>query len=518
MQAILLYLPLISIFIYFGVSAGLVILTRFQPRFAYHWILAAFGTLISWALIQIARLGIPGEISLGVWETGIFENSPVLLLDGFSWLLGASLATLALAVVLSDVVRIKTANWKSWVGSSIMIALGIIAVMAGNQLTLVLAWAGIDLLEIMMWMVNVYDIETRQRIVMAFSIRTFAIMLTFWPGNNPNIFILAVLLRLAVLPFHLPEMEQENLRRGLGTVLRLISPIASLVFVMRIATVGIPESESNLWLAVVLIAAIFASIYWIRAKNELEGRPYWVMGMSMLALASAIRNQPVASMIWSISLVLAGGFLFLYSFRSRYLNLLAIFTVIGVSGLPFTPSWDTGRLFSAPLYSWQLLFLLPQALLFLGYVRNALRPVDEFEVPERAMWLVYPWGLLLLPSTLYIIGYWKWQEVLQLGTGYLYPAGRNMIEYWSGAGAISLVVLIYLAFRFFPKQGLEKMKNLHFTLSWHRSLTSFNWMFRQVSVLVATVSELVEGEGGILWTLLLLALIIAFFAQGGLGI
>jgi hypothetical protein len=518
MQAILVYFPLIAILIYFGSAAGLVLLNALRPRFAYPWLVAAFGALLSWGLLLVVRIQVPSLIPLGNWENGSPSGSPVLLLDGFSWLFAIALATLGLAVVLTDIARVKEANWRSWASSLVMVALGIVAVMAGNQLTLLLAWAAIDLMEIILWMSSVYESKTRQRIVLAFSFRAIGIMLTFWPGNDPFVFLLAVLIRLVVLPVHLPEMEQAKLRRGLGTVLRLVPPVASLVFMVRIAAVGLPTASSNLWLSLVLIIAFLASVSWVNAKDELDGRPYWVLGMSLLALASAIRNQPAASMVWGISMVIGGGFLFLYSARARLLNILTVITVIGISTLPYSPSWDAGRLFTGPLYSWQLLLLIPQAILLAGYIRNVFRPGMKPEVTEKMMWVIYPWGLFLLPLTQYLIAYWKWQDILQLGTGYQYPGARNPIETWSGMAVIGLIIIVYSALRIIPSRIKISLQNLKVSPLMNWLVLAFLWVFRLIGDSVGLVSELVEGDGGILWTLLLLTLLLTFFSQGGFGI
>lgn len=518
MQAILVFFPLIAILVYLGSAIGLVLLNTLRPRLPYEWIVAAFSASLSWGLIFAARIAIPSTIPLGNWESVSPSYSPILLLDGFSWLYALALATLVLAVVLSDVARLKKVTWKSWTSSLVMVALSILAVMAGNQLTLLLAWAAIDLVEILHWMAFVYDSKTRQRIVFAFSFRAIGIMLTFWPGNNPYVYILAALLRLVILPVHLPEMEQAKLRRGLGTILRLVPPVASLVFAVRIAAIGLPPNESDIWLGFVLIVAFMASLSWVRAKNELEGRPYWVLGMSLLTLASAIRNQPAASMAWGISLVLAGGFLFLYSTRSRLLNILLFWMVMGISTLPFTPSWDAGRFFAAPLFSWQLLFLLPQSALLFGYIRNGLRSGTGVEASDKLMWVIYPWGLFLLPLVLYVIGYWKWQDILQQGTGYQYPGARNPIEMYSGLAALLIVGILSALSRIIPRRlkAISAWQEKAFPTSW-MSLIIFG-IFRLVGDSVGIISELFEGEGGILWTLLLLTLLLTFFSQGGAGL
>jgi hypothetical protein len=191
--------------------------------------------------------------------------------------------------------------------------------------------------------------------------------------------------------------------------------------------------------------------------------------------------------------------------------------LLGISFLPFSPSWDAARLYSAPLSSWMLAFLIPQSFLFLGYLRHAFRTGETLKGVERMVFVIYPWGLLFLPLTQVMIGYWDWRNTVQQGTGYQYPTSMNPIEYWSGIFVFALIVLWVVIWRFFPSKRFIKIFKFGrlFSLDW------FFWVVRSgyhlMSSIISVLTGVFEGEGGILWTLLLLVLLFAFFAQGGLG-
>lgn len=489
-----------------------------RPKFAFFWLVSASSALMCWTLILISRLRIPTLIPLGIWQPEqYFSNSPALLIDGFSWPYAMSLVTLALAVVLCDIVRTSELDWSSWASILALVAIGLVAAMAGNQLTLLLAWAAIDLFELFLWMSHIYDSSIRERIVIAFSIRSVGLMLTLWGGGSGEIFMIAVALRLSVLPLHLPVSEAISLRRGLGTVIRLIPAVASLVFVSRISVTGFSSAFTFPLLITTWILAFCASILWLRAKDELEGRPFWVLGMSMISLAAAIRGQPLASIVIGISMLHGGALLYLYSARNRYLNLILMVGLLAISFLPFSPSWDASRLYSAPLYSWLLIFLIPQSLLFLGYLRHTFRPAESLQGVERMVMVIYPWGLFLLPLSQFLIGYWDWKNTVQQGTGYQYPLSMNPIEYWSGVLVLALIILWVVLWRLFPWKGFDKTINLDKVLSldWLFLLIKSGYHF--IGSLIAIITGIFEGEGGILWTLLLLVLFFAFFSQGGFG-
>jgi hypothetical protein len=518
MQNILNIIPLVAIINLLGSALGLAVMRLIRPKFPFYWLVSALSALISWTLILISRTRIPTLIPLGTWQPEqYFGSSPVLLIDGFSWPYAMSLVTLVLAVVLSDIVRTSELDWSSWASNLALVAIGLVAVMAGNQLTLLLAWAAIDLFELLVWMIHIYDSSIRERIVIAFSLRSVGLMLTLWGGGSGEIFMIAVALRLAVLPFHLPISEDILIRRGLGTVIRIVPAIASLVFVSRVAVMGVSSAFTSPLLIAAWIIAFCASILWLRAKDELDGRPFWVLGMSMISLAAAVRGQPVASMVLGISMLHAGALLYLYSARNRYLHLILLVGLLAISFLPFSPSWDAARLYTAPLSSWMLTFLIPQSLLILGYLRHAFRPAESLHGVERMVQVIYPWGLFLLPLTQFMIGYWDWRNTVQQGTGYQYPASMNPVEYWSGVLVLALIVLWVVLWRLFPWKRFDKTINIGQVLSLEWLFLLIKSSYHLMSRIIAIITGIFEGDGGILWTLLLLVLLFAFFSQGGLG-
>jgi hypothetical protein len=46
---------------------------------------------------------------------------------------------------------------------------------------------------------------------------------------------------------------------------------------------------------------------WLRAPDELTARPFWLISLASLAMASALRGNPVGAVAWSCALVLSGG-------------------------------------------------------------------------------------------------------------------------------------------------------------------------------------------------------------------
>jgi hypothetical protein len=518
---------LIPIVLLLFTSLGMLLLRWLRPRFNYFWLVAAGGAFLTWLATFFLRSQIPTDFTMVKWgPTELFPISPFLQLDEISWTFIITLVTLALAGVLTDVVRAEGARWPAWAGSLAISALGIFAVLAGNTLTLLLAWAAIDLAEFSFLIVQILQSEIRERIVLAFSARVAGIMLLVAAGISAQVsgggldfntatpltnhlYILAAGLRLGVLPLHVPFLEDARLRQGLGTTLHLVPAAAGLVLLVRVAPMGVPTAALPFLNLLTGLAALYAGISWLNAPNELDGRPFWILGGAALAVAATLEAQPDASLAWSITTLLAGGLIFLTSVRHRLLLPLALLGVFASSMLPFTPTWPAVRLYNPGFQAISVVFLFAQSLLLVGYVRHALRPMPKPDGFERWVWLIYPLGLALLPTVLFLTVFWN---------GSAPKSVKDLMQAWPTVGLLVLSGLLVVAWR----RGLRLPSNLVASL---QRFFSFDWFYRlvwglyqQLSRVVSFLNLIQEGEGGILWTLLFLTLLLSLLIERGLGI
>lgn len=522
--------PLLPIIILLLFSLILLVIRVLWPEFAYFWLVAASGVLLAWPLVLLSRINIPQTIRLATWQPAIyFHLSPGVLLDSISWAYAFAIATLALAVVLTDVARVSEVNWSDWAAGLLLAAMALLAVYAVNPLTLILAWAAIDLIELLVMLSLVEDSSAHERVVVPFFVRSGGIVLLIWAvivarsaGTVPefslmpqqaNLYLLlAAGLRLGVLPLQLPIYRDIRLRRGLGTMIGLIPGAANLVLLARAANADIPDALSPYLLATAAVTALFASVLWARAENELDGRPYWIFGLAALAFASAVRGQAMASLVWGVALLLSGGLLFLFSSRHRYLLPIPLLGLLGILALPFTPTWAGGWLYASPFTIWLVVFVIVQALLIVGYIRHGLRPGRVLSGVERWVRVIYPWGLILLPLSHFLIGWWTWKDA-----GAQYTRQTGLENYIPGLVSLGLVVLLMTWVRRAPgiPWPIGDTLGTMLSLGWFYRLL---WGgFRSFGRVIASITSVLEGEGGVLWALLLLVLLLAFLSQGSWG-
>jgi len=517
-------LIILTILFLFLVALSLVVVYWVRPEFRYIWLIAAGGTLASWVSVLIWQFQLPLVFQLPRWEpASLFLESLSFTADALTWPFAISIVSLILAVILTAAARENFPAPIPWAATLVLGGLGLLAVLADNPLSLLMAWSAIDLTELIAQLRSVDGPGPSEKVVTAFATRVAGIGVLLWasmvsistgaplnfqdaPPQAGLYLLLAAGLRLGVLPLHLPYASESAIRRGFGSALRLVSAASSLILLARIPTTSVISVFTPFLLALAALAAIYAGWMWLRAPDELTARPFWLIGLASLAMASALRGNPVGAAAWGCALLLSGGALFLSSAHHVWLGRALWLGMLGISALPFSIT-ATGWQSSTPSFwpVWPFL-LLAQALLLAGYFRHATRPTlrVSFGTLDRAAQYLYPIGIGILLATTVLLGLWGWQGALQFGA-------------WlpSFSGVLLGGLAIWLA----PRLRLLTPIRAH----WVRPAASsgMDWFFRGLWRLYRVIgrlsnffSAILEGDGGFMWTLLFLVLFISLIVQG----
>lgn len=560
----------------------MLILHLARPKFSIQGFLAVLAVLAGWVMVLFARQDIPRTITLLQWQPAIFfPNSPSLLIDDISWYFAFALITLALSSIVTSIAhsgeshqsernlngkRIEVievqeqtekktppskpiiinenksrSNWQAWVGILVLTSLGLVAVTAGNMLTMLLAWAALDILELFIVLSQVLESKARERIILAFSIRMTAIGLVILAGIDAwshgmqlsfndidqitSIYLLlAAGLRFGIFPIQLPYMDKLPHKREFGTILQLVPAAAGLILIVRVASIGILGTISPLLLGLTALIGFYAGIQWMRSKDEIKGMRYWVFGTAALAIASAILNNPSASIAWSIGSLLSGGLIFLLFIHHKNLIPIAFLGFISFSALPFSPTWLGTNLYTlsgvpsttiTPLlfYLLSLFFLLTHSLLLAGFIRHILRGIYPHEQQnnehvERWVWFLFPVGLIFILVAHFLIGVLQYPKLSDI-----YVSGWIM----GGVAVIFSGVIWFFYNRYLQNSSHRDQPTRTSPFS---KLISLEWLFQLFGILfhslsrfVALISTILEGDGGILWAFVLFALIIVFLLR-----
>lgn len=534
MTPLLILLPVLVLFL---TALGIVVLQQTRPSIGYSWLVGSLGAFAAAALVTAMRWYLPMGFEVeAVSPFPGYSSPPSFSLDRSSWPYVFSMVVVALAFLLTDSARLETeARPLNWAAGLSLIGICMLALMAANPVTLVLTWTAVDLAELMMVLGQGSGRRMGEQMIIAFSVRVSGTVLVLMavlvarsqgiaftlaeiPSSLGIFMLLAAGLRLGVLPLNIPYFRDVYPWRGLGNVLRMIGPASSLVLLGRMPA----ELPLGDWKVLLLglsgLAAMYGAAMFLNAENEISGRPYWFAALAGLAVASVINGSPQSSIAWGTALILFGSVLFFFSARRRQILYIPVLGAIGISGLPFTPAasgWQgliggSGGFFS-------LFAIFTVVLLIWGYLRHAWRGRDELYRMERWVHTVFPVGLVILVAAGAANGYLGW------------PGSRTAGVWWASitaaliAGA-GIVLALSLRSRFDDQEIRGRWLGVFarrvgsilaaiFRLNWlYRFLA---WVYRLLQSVIQLLTTMFEGDGGILWAMVILALLISQIIAGG---
>jgi len=513
-------LILISCLLLFVAALVLIVLSVAQPNARYAWLTAVGGAMLAMGCVFIWLAQMPFDLVLPAWQPRTLFVNPILFrADGLSWPFALSITALILTVLLTAVARSSVTNSYTWAGTLALGGIGLLAVTADNPFTLLLVWSALDLTELITQLRSVEGSSNNEKVVISFSTRALGSFLLLW-ANIVSIakgsafdfqsiapisglyLVAAAGLRLGVLPLHLPYSSESTMRRGLGTSLRLISAASSLVLLAHVPAGSLSSVFTPYLIALAIIAALYGSWMWLRAPDELTGRPYWIIGLAALSVISALSGNPLGVVAWGCALVIVGGTLFLASVQHIWLNRALLIGAWSLSSLPFS--------LTASVWLGNLGFFIPfvimaQALLIAGFIRHALRPGGRDSLDSQENWTnrVYPAGILLLIALQLLLGWIGWDGARQIGAWF-----QAIIT------SILTVGLVWAT----PRFRILNPIRAHWvspTTSGAGGFYSGLWtVYRALGRVTQAITVTLEGEGGIMWTLLFLILFISLLTQG----
>jgi hypothetical protein len=151
------------------------------------------------------------------------------------------------------------------------------------------------------------------------------------------------------------------------------------------------------------------------------------------------------------------------------------------------------------------LLIIAQAFLLTGYIRQSQRASSRTNFDDQPIWArnVYPLGIYTILISIIILGFFGWDGALKIG---------NWI---AGLFAPALTFgLLWLT----PRLRILNPVRAHWVRptdpNWLDAIYQAFWgLYRQIGKMSNTFSSVLEGESGIMWTLLFLALFISLFIQ-----
>lgn len=196
--------------------------------------------------------------------------------------------------------------------------------------------------------------------------------------------------------------------------------------------------------------------------------------------------------------------------------LLVVFGAVTLSTLPFTPTASAWNGLNGSWDIFTIFYWLAFVLLFVGFIKHGGRKEESIQGHERWIHVIYPLGLIFMLVTHWFCGIWGW------------PGSFTVGSMWFSLPP-SLALVAFFAFRRFRKTPIVPEGSLKWyeafvhkigmpvarflSLDWVNGL--FKGLFGLLQKVVMFLSEILEGQGGVMWAFLLLVVLISLAISKG---
>lgn len=483
---------------------ALVGLPRWRPAFKAYWLVAVAACSLAALLVLVLRVGLPRSVAFAGWHLGEGLDFPFALsLDAYSWPLALAAMTLVLASLLGSVRRAPQAAWLTWLPSMALAAAALLVVAAADLLAFALTLFLYDLLALILAAQPAADLRYLVR-RFAFGLLSIGLVLLAWaaPPSYATfaslMLLLALVLRLGVAVRLWKAVDQPA---ELNRPLRLTSLSIALALLAQVASGALPEALLAAVLLVLLLVSLWSAARAFAAPVA-DSWPYLSGAWAAVALAAAVAAAPAAALSFGLLALFAPSLPGLLGAYPRARLPLLVACALALSGLPLTPLNGANALLAAPASPLAYALLLPWALALAGVMRALLSERSAISPDERWTRGVETTGVVL-PSAVFAL----------LGLGLAPRLSEVPPPFWPGLLAlilaIGVVVFVQRRIALLPPHVKLPQITSGGLVRGGRSV----WVALQA--VLAFISALLEGEAGLLWAMLFIALLISIVAQSG---
>jgi hypothetical protein len=250
------------------------------------------------------------------------------------------------------------------------------------------------------------------------------------------------------------------------------------------------------------IFAIISGWGWLRSTDELSGRPLFISGIGFLAITATFLGNKSGSAAWGICLILSGGLLFMNSLRGKRTYWFLILGLWGLSTLPFSLSSNAWNNPTNTNYLLLIPYILGFTFIFAGYFRHAFTHQSDIDIKLEPRWVqvVYPFGLSVLPIIGITISFMEWFQ------------NRSFGLWWISSITIILSLIIYYLMTRIIRSPI--LTNLRYQPAKVNFFAIVFWgIYRFIRQIISLLTSILEGDGGMLWSIVILVLLISVISQ-----
>ena len=514
--------------ILFGLTCVALALLRLRGmRMAYIWLLPAFITLVCWSLFLVLPVPATASVIKIPWLYSLEESgSLVFNLDSNSWGFVFLLISLVLSYFFTLPIRLeqekRTVLWIGWMLLSIS---AVLSFTAGSIITLILAWTLFDLVDFAFSFFVLKTAAEEQSLAEPYLSKILSVSLLIVanvflkPGSTqliPNslqpiayfLILFAAVFRTGLFPFRLVKRADDQ--SGVSfEFLKKITLVLSGFSLLSHLPANFLNVISNSLLGIIFLflSLFFTIISLFKHANTYE---VWLDGVICLAIISVFSGNPQTLLGWAGVVMAGAGVQQFYSMRSSRFNYSALLGVVAVSGLPLTIGLVAlNGLSSKGNFLWEILCLPVYSLLLLDLIQKIITPQKDKPAVESWYLAVYFFGLFLLALSPFAL------IVKRVITS------TDAFENWWMGVLVAVITLAAFLLNLRQKDLKTKLEEYSNKLAPILDFLCFNWLnevWKWVSLIITEVfsfiTQLLEGEGGVIWAIVILALLVSIIGAG----
>ncbi len=495
-------------------------------------------TLLALAALLLARSDTPVTQIIAAWQPiSVFTVPLSFRVDQAAWLLGLGLLLVLLATALT---------WGAYPGQHrpgpravtlLLTAAALGGIFASNLLTLAVAWGLLDLAFVAALLVRGGS-EVGRRAALAIVVNTASTVCVwiaallienqqgslYWhlfnaPENARAWLMAAAVLRVGLYPFHqwLPvELGKEPDR---AVIIFIVPTVSGLALWVRMA-IAKALPESSIVPALAVLSLVFGAVLAWRSSQPRNGMPFIALcltgSVGLLAASGASSAQLMAAtfnwMFISVSLFIARGL----DRRQPYWSVGSLIALLSLAALPGTLGFvvQQGVVVAASgQRQWVVLLavVIAQVFIIAAAFRVILSTAAE-SAPAHIVRRVL-WGLALALGAVPLLFFALVEKALPD-----LPTTSDLLGELSLVGLLALFAPLAIGaslawrgplFARSASDGGQSIWGRALRLDWVNSLVFY--LIDRVTGLLRAAASLFEGEGGLLWTVIVIVVVVVIY-------
>lgn len=493
----------------------------------YVWLTLGLSALLIWFILIFLPFERIQPLMIQNWfQSGSSQIELIFAINSNNWavviaLLSLHMFFLFIAATQPDLNR----DFKFWIIEVVEVALTLIVFISANLLTVILAWTIFDI-AILLYRIFVRENHKNNEIYYPYIFKLAGSFLLIYTnakliGSGQNTLLenlpvsasltlfFAALLHSGILPYR-PMKQGQKLVITIVDHFAFFLPFISSLFL--VAYLPVP----NLSIVIrAILGFLFSGIVyyfssrWLSVKNMLGAiQNNLFLFIGFLGFLFTV-NYRSSILHWFVILIICLNYLVLNYRQSKTLRIFSILLIMSMTGLPFSLiDYSTVELNTLPSYILILGLISFHVIWNIGFLRLLFKEKDAFEELESSYQMIYIAGLGLVILSLGIITFRSLGSLI-----------NELVNWWIGVVIVLSTMAIYFWQTRRKPETEEKVKSPErfrvteiLTFSWFFSIADNFIQFMRM--IVSTFTQILEGEGGVLWSIVLLALLFTLLKIG----